>query len=274
MGSTIDFNHIFFGRHEGHHKIITAVILIVLVAFGSYYFFARNTPVPANTSTEPVAKKSPQGLLYSYVDGKNPALSIYSKSSSCIPGLGVIYSSPANNKTKLSFLTFNGELIGLIFSWPGAEGWAPYADQPEGKPINPRGLDLYTQTIRFITPPSDADCASGKTLEGTRTLRYDSLSERNPSLSLYSRAATCRENLGFVYGLGSKISIPKSRLNILTFNGEIIGALISWPSPEGWAPYANQPEGKPINTGGAEIYTQTIYFKDPPTKDDCNAISS
>ncbi len=39
MGRVVDFNYIFFGRHEQRHKIITVTIFVLIIAIMLYYGF-------------------------------------------------------------------------------------------------------------------------------------------------------------------------------------------------------------------------------------------
>ena len=104
---------------------------------------------------------------------------------------------------------------------------------------------------------------------GASVLKYEDILNKNPKLSVYTKGELCREKLGLIYGSLAASGAGKSRLNVLTFNGEVIGILFVWPAGEGWFSHADQREGSPIDTGGVSSYTQTIYFKDPPTAEDC-----
>lgn len=62
MGNnTIDFNRIFFGQHEGHHKILTAVIILFAVALVLLYqstISSQNPPVARSTSQQIAAQET------------------------------------------------------------------------------------------------------------------------------------------------------------------------------------------------------------------------
>jgi len=264
MGNQVDFNYIFFGRHEGYHRIISATILVIIVLFAAYTLVAKPQQSP-----EPVI------ITYSSVVERNPKILSYQTSSVCTQGVGVVYSPGFDNRTRMSLLTFGNEVIGVLMTWSAKYGWAPYADQPEGKPVIVRGSPFYTQTIHFTSPPTASDCSSPEDakIAGAEVLSYENLASRNPSLSLYSKSALCREKVGVVYGPAPSPD-GKPRIVIPTFKGELIGVLVAWNAKEGWTPYADQTEGKPLTVAESVIYTQTVYFKDPVTKEDCVAISA
>ena len=60
------------------------------------------------------------------------------------------------------------------------------------------------------------------------------------------------------------------KLNLRVFNGEVIGVIFEVPAKDGWKPWYDQPEGRPTaHDGSHEHYTQTIYFKNGPTAEEC-----
>jgi len=274
--NTIDFNRIFFGRHEGYHKIITlAVLLAVIIVIGGYQFFGTQPQPNDNRNVEPT-KTSVTTLDYKDLLAKNPKLSFYTKSANCTERFGFVYSSPKATKTntsRLNILTLGGNVVGIAAIWPASYGWFSYTNQPKGKPITIGGIQSYVQTIYFADPPSAADCAAAGTsdiykMAGT-SLKYENILARNPKLSAYTKFPTCMENFGVGYFPAEARRGGKPRLSMLTFNGEVIGVVMTWPASDGWFSYADQTEKTPLNISGVPFYTQAIHFKDPPTKEDC-----
>jgi hypothetical protein len=54
------------------------------------------------------------------------------------------------------------------------------------------------------------------------------------------------------------------------FDGEVIGVVFEAASEAGWKPWYDQPAGKPISHGnGPAHYSQSLYFKSPPTAEEC-----
>lgn len=104
--------------------------------------------------------------------------------------------------------------------------------------------------------------------DGPKQLKYEDVITKNPKLTAYVKSQQCREKFGFVF------YSPDSRVSLLTFNGEVIGIVMVWPASEGWNTYADQPQENPINARNSLVYTQTIYFKTPPTAVDCAVAKS
>lgn len=155
----IDFNYIFFGRHERGHKLITAIILLILVFFGIYQFYGSELQLK-DKGVQPK-----EALKYQDVLALNPKLSTYVTDGNCTANFGIIYGSPeatAAKKTRLNILTFNGEVIGIIYIWSAREGWFSYAEQSNGTPVTIDGVPFYAQKILFKTPPAEKDCATAK----------------------------------------------------------------------------------------------------------------
>ena len=104
-------------------------------------------------------------------------------------------------------------------------------------------------------------------------IKYEALLKRNPRLANHTKATDCMEGLGVVYSSPQAAETGKPRVNILTFNGRVIGILSVWPASEGWFPYADQSKGYPITSGGTQVYTQKVFFEAPPTANDCASIN-
>lgn len=61
-------------------------------------------------------------------------------------------------------------------------------------------------------------------------------------------------------------------LNLLVFNGEVVGFLFEADEKDGWKPWYNEPQGQPAShAGGPRHYTQTIMIKKGPTAQECKA---
>ncbi len=62
------------------------------------------------------------------------------------------------------------------------------------------------------------------------------------------------------------------RMNLRVFNGEVIGFSLEVDAKEGWKPWYDQVEGKPVShRGGTPHYHQTIFIKKAPTAAECKA---
>lgn len=103
-------------------------------------------------------------------------------------------------------------------------------------------------------------------------LKYEDILEQNPLLANYTKSSTCREKLGFVYFNPAATILGKPRVNLLTFNDEVIGVMLVWPAGDGWLPSADQKNKVPANISGVLSYTQRIYFKSAPTALDCASL--
>jgi len=59
---------------------------------------------------------------------------------------------------------------------------------------------------------------------------------------------------------------------LVVFKGEIVGFLLEVAEKDGWKPWYNQPEGKPVShDGGPKHYTQTVMIKKGPSAEECTA---
>lgn len=81
----------------------------------------------------------------------------------------------------------------------------------------------------------------------------------------------CRAGRGFVAVAEAPGYAPTyPLLHLLVFEGEIIGALFEVRESDGWKPWYNQPEGKPVShDGGPRHYSHTIMLKGGPTAEQC-----
>jgi hypothetical protein len=69
---------------------------------------------------------------------------------------------------------------------------------------------------------------------------------------------------------GHEEAMPMAAL--LIFNGEVIGVLFEALARDGWRPWYDEPEGKPVShDGGPEHYSQLMMFKRGPTAEECQA---
>lgn len=108
--------------------------------------------------------------------------------------------------------------------------------------------------------------------EDSLSLKYENVRRQNPLLANYTKSSTCRENLGVVYFDPAATRLGRPRVNLLTFNDEVIGAMLIWPANDGWLPSADQKNRVPANVSGVLSYTQRIYFGSPPTAVDCASL--
>lgn len=111
-----------------------------------------------------------------------------------------------------------------------------------------------------------------------------SLFAAEPSLSSAARQVTgipphykpghngCRAGAGYSFiaeASGHSSTYPKLILRV--FDGEVIGVVFEADATAGWKPWYDQAAGKPISHGnGPAHYSQSLYFKSPPTADDCS----
>ena len=100
------------------------------------------------------------------------------------------------------------------------------------------------------------------------SLNYQYLAGKNDKLSKYVKSGYCVRGSGFVY-FSTEANSSQSKLHILTLNNEIVGLRLIWPASKGWAPYSDMPQNITVNVSSVPSYTQTIYFKKPPTAEDC-----
>lgn len=81
----------------------------------------------------------------------------------------------------------------------------------------------------------------------------------------------CRPGAGYSFiaeAAGHPSTYPKLILRV--FGGEVIGAVFEADAAAGWKPWYDQPAGRPVSHGnGPAHYSQSLYFKPPPTADDC-----
>lgn len=108
-----------------------------------------------------------------------------------------------------------------------------------------------------------------ETIIQSTSLTYDELVELNPQLAFYSKSEICKEQLGYIHAFGDAVNNKQPRIDVLTFDNEVMGFFSIWPAAQGWYSYADQPEGEFISIAGDESYTKTIYLKTPPTEEDC-----
>lgn len=63
-------------------------------------------------------------------------------------------------------------------------------------------------------------------------------------------------------------------LGLFVYRGEVVGALFEAHEKDGWRPWYNEPEGKPVShNGGPRHYSHTVMFKKGPTAEECKAAS-
>jgi hypothetical protein len=88
----------------------------------------------------------------------------------------------------------------------------------------------------------------------------------------YAVKTKCIPERGFfavAEALGHEEALPMVAL--LLFKGEVIGILFEALARDGWRPWYDEPEGKPVSHGGGpEHYSQLMMFKRGPTAEECN----
>jgi hypothetical protein len=89
----------------------------------------------------------------------------------------------------------------------------------------------------------------------------------------YAVKTKCIPERGFIAvaeAPGYQEALPMAGL--LIFNGEVIGLLFEALARDGWKPWYDEPEGKPVShDGGPEHYSQLMMFKQGPTAEQCKA---
>ena len=93
------------------------------------------------------------------------------RSGRCTPGKGYVLGAKAPNYHShlpaLNLWGFNGEVIGFMFEVHTKEGWKPWYDQPEGKPIvHGKGPPHYSQIFFIKKPPTAEECKASKSVHG------------------------------------------------------------------------------------------------------------
>ena len=81
----------------------------------------------------------------------------------CTPGRGFFAAPQAAGQPAgypfMALLVFNDEVIGFLFEVHEKDGWKPWYDQPEGKPVSHgSGPRHYSQTIMIRNGPSAEAC--------------------------------------------------------------------------------------------------------------------
>lgn len=89
----------------------------------------------------------------------------------------------------------------------------------------------------------------------------------------YAVKTRCIPNRGFIAEAEAPNHPPAlPMLNLLIFNGEVVGLLFEVLARDGWKPWYDEPEGKPVShDGGPEHYSQLIMLKQGPTAEQCKA---
>ena len=83
----------------------------------------------------------------------------------------------------------------------------------------------------------------------------------------------CIPDRGFI-AVSEALSYPATlpMLNLLIFNGEVIGLLFEVHEKDGWKPWYDEPEGQAVShDGGPKHYSQLMLLKPGPTAEQCKA---
>jgi hypothetical protein len=89
----------------------------------------------------------------------------------------------------------------------------------------------------------------------------------------YVVQTACIPNRGFV-AVSEARNHPATlpMLNLLIFNGEVVGLLFEVLERDGWKPWYDEPEGQAVShDGGPKHYSQLIMLKQGPTAEECKA---
>ena len=86
----------------------------------------------------------------------------------------------------------------------------------------------------------------------------------------------CRPGKGYILGpTAPNYPSHYPTLDLWAFNGEVIGFTFEVHAKDGWKPWYNQPEGKPVVHGkGPPHYSQYLVIKKGPTAEECKAPKS
>lgn len=148
------------------------------------------------------------------------------------------------------------EVVAAETGFPASKGWEPWYDQPRGRPAH----TIYSEHLYFvapaeITPTMSATLASDLTsyagFGAVNQAKTRSYADLGPDPS---GRATMEGPPGF----GIRVLVSKS--------GPVVGLVAAWPSddPQGWRPWFDQPQGKPITDPKlGSIYTQHLWLVDP-----------
>lgn len=91
----------------------------------------------------------------------------YVVKTKCIPDRGffLVAEAPGHEEAlpMVALLVFKGEVIGLMFEALARDGWRPWYDEPEGKPVSHGGgPEHYSQLMMFKRGPSADECKAAK----------------------------------------------------------------------------------------------------------------
>lgn len=137
-------------------------------------------------------------------------------------------------------------------------------------------VGLLVWYVAYLTSPLQAQVADLRTDLRTRIglvdqhvnaigMSFDALRLLNPKLdpklNVYKQPSAdgCVAGRGFVFGDGNSI-------RMLVFDDKVVGVRIVRNASWGWSPAYDQARDKAING----VYSQTIFFKKPPTQEDCD----
>jgi hypothetical protein len=83
----------------------------------------------------------------------------------------------------------------------------------------------------------------------------------------------CIANRGFVAVAEAPNHPPTlPMLNLLIFNGEVIGLLFEVLERDGWKPWYDEPEGQAVShDGGPKHYSQLMMLRQGPTAAECKS---
>lgn len=150
----------------------------------------------------------------------------------------------------------SNEVVAAETGFPASKGWEPWYDQPQGKPAD----TIYSEHLYFVAPASITPTMSNAT---------------TADLSAWSDFQSVNANKTASYteigpdpgGRAMQEGPPGFGIRVLVTKTDTVAGLVAaWPSndPQGWRPWFDQPQGKPITdpTLGS-VYTQHLWLVDP-----------
>jgi hypothetical protein len=209
-----------------------------------------------HTVGQPLGTAGNLGTLpaFSTLEHYNGYLVSYSRLSPWVAGMGVHWGH--RGPALIVMQNQDGDVTGAEASFPAAQGWHAWFDQPQGKPAD----TVYSQHLFFTDPasitrtmarsaPSDlGGWSSFRATNAARTIQYRPI-QADPT------------------GRATQYGPPAPGIRVLVdAQGHVVGLMDAWPSnsPQGWRPWFDQPQGRPIRDPVlGSVYTQHLWLVDP-----------
>ena len=148
------------------------------------------------------------------------------------------------------------EVVGVETGFPASKGWEPWYDQSRGRPA---GV-IYSEHLYFVPPLEiTPTMPANLTADLTRWSNFQAVNRtRTETYTAIGPDPSGRATMEGPKGFGIRVLVAKT--------GQVVGLLAAWPSsdPQGWRPWFDQPNGKPITDPLlGSVYTQHLWLADP-----------